>query len=236
MWHTPCERHRTTLRGLASRARDGPCRRHCAWRADRPEIRGSRQGFRLSSKIEKADMKEKTAFLLLMRHAKSDWHAAVASDFDRPLNPRGRRDAPRMGRWLRRQGIVPERVLASPAKRACQTAEAVRDALGLDPGRLWLHDKLYLADRRTLTRMLAETGRNPGPVLLVAHNPGLDDLVTWLAADPPPLSPSGKLMTTAAIAWFELPGGLDRLEAGCGRLLGLWRPAELPGMEEGQNQ
>ena len=172
-------------------------------------------------------MSEKTVQLLLMRHAKSDWQAAVTSDFERPLNPRGQRDALRMGRWLRAQGIVPERVLSSPAQRARQTAGAVREALGLEPDRLQLRDELYLAGRATLRQVLAGEEDAVGPLLLVAHNPGLDDLVRWLAASPPPLSASGKLMTTAAIAWFEMPGGFGTLEAGRARLLALWRPAEL---------
>lgn len=172
-------------------------------------------------------MEETPARLLLMRHAKSDWQAAVPSDFERPLNPRGRHDAPRMGQWLRAQGIVPEVVLGSSARRARQTAEAVLAALGLEADRLRLRDELYLAGRATLRQVLAEEGGAAGTVLLVAHNPGLDDLVSWLAASPPPLSASGKLMTTAAIAWFELPDGFARLQAGRGRLRALWRPSEI---------
>jgi phosphohistidine phosphatase len=163
--------------------------------------------------------------LLLMRHAKSDWQAKVASDFERPLNPRGRRDAPRMGRWLQAQGMTPELVLTSPAQRAYQTAKAVSNVIGLSQKRLQQVDDLYLADRTTILGVLASTLSSFDCLLLVAHNPGLDDLVAWLAGSPP-LSESGKLMTTASIAWFELPAGTTRPGSDNTRLQQLVRPAD----------
>jgi len=166
--------------------------------------------------------------LYLMRHAKSDWHSAAQADFDRPLNQRGARDAVRMGQWLVAQGLRPEVLLASPAQRARQTVLAVADALGVNDNVVAFNKDLYLADRATLLNILHTVSAATDSVLLVAHNPGLDELVAWLAPEAPPLSESGKLMTTAAIAIFELSGGWGRLKRGGGILQQLLRPRELP--------
>jgi len=166
--------------------------------------------------------------LYLMRHAKSDWHSAAQADFDRPLNQRGARDAVRMGQWLHAQGIKPEVLLASPAQRARQTVLAVADTLDVKDDEVTFDKELYLADRAALLNILHTIPDSTDSVLLVAHNPGLDELVEWLASQPPPLSGSGKLMTTGAIAMFELPAGWGRLKRGGLSLQQLQRPRELP--------
>ena len=166
--------------------------------------------------------------LYLMRHAKSDWHSAAQADFDRPLNKRGSKDALRMGQWLVAQGLRPERLLASPAQRARQTALAVADTLGIKESEVVFDKELYLADRATLLQALHELPDSIDSALLVAHNPGLDYLVEWLASEPPPLSESGKLMTTAAIAMFDVSAGWARLQRGGLSLQQLQRPRELP--------
>jgi len=165
--------------------------------------------------------------LFIMRHAKSDWHSAAQADFDRPLNQRGTRDAVRMGQWLDAQNLRPEMLLASPAQRARQTVMALADTLGVKDDEVIFNKDLYLADRATLLNILRTIPATTDSVLLVAHNPGLDDLVAWLAPEPPPLSGSGKLMTTAAIAVFELPGSWVNLQRGGATLQHLLRPREL---------
>ena len=166
--------------------------------------------------------------LYLMRHAKSDWHSAAHADFDRPLNPRGSKDALRMGQWLVTQDLRPELLLASPAQRARQTGLAVAETLGVKENEVVFNKDLYLADRATLLNILRTIPDSIDSVLLVAHNPGLDNLVEWLASEPPALSESGKLMTTAAIALFELPVGWAKLKRGGVTLQQLQRPRELP--------
>lgn len=163
---------------------------------------------------------------MLMRHGKSDWQAGAPDDFSRPLNARGRLDAARMGEWLAEPARRPDRILASPAQRARQTAEFVAQAAGLGPDSIEFHDALYLADRATLLEIL-QLQPEAAWVLLVAHNPGLDELLCWLSAEPPPRTASGKLMTTAAVAWLRVPAGTPR--AGTGVLHGLVRPADLCG-------
>jgi len=165
--------------------------------------------------------------LYLMRHAKSDWHSAAQADFERPLNSRGSKDALRMGQWLDAQGLRPQVMLASPAQRARQTVLAVAETLGTKDNEVVFKQDLYLADRATLLNILRTISDTMDSVLLVAHNPGLDELVEWLAPESPPLSESGKLMTTAAIAVFELPAGWAKLQRGGTRLQQLQRPREL---------
>ena len=165
--------------------------------------------------------------LYLMRHAKSDWHSAASSDFERPLNQRGANDAIRMGQYLQQQNLTLDLVLSSPAERAKQTALAVVDVLGMKPEQIQFNKDLYLADRSTLVRTLQAVADNTDSVLLVAHNPGLDDLVEWLASGPPSLSASGKLMTTAAIAHLAIPGTWHKLNRAAGQLQQLVRPKEL---------
>jgi phosphohistidine phosphatase len=165
--------------------------------------------------------------LYLMRHAKSDWHSVARSDFERPLNKRGVKDASRVGQWLHTQKIAPSLILSSPARRAQQTAEAVTEVMGLDEDRIQFDKNLYLADRVALLNVLYAIPESTDSVLLVAHNPGLDELVGWLAAEPPTLSDSGKLMTTAAIAIFELPVPWAKLKRNAASLRQLLRPKEL---------
>ncbi len=167
------------------------------------------------------------ATLYLMRHAKSDWHSRASSDFERPLNQRGAKDAVHMGQWLQQQTVIPSLVLSSPAERAKQTAFAVIDAMGLTADRIQFNRDLYLADRPTLMHILHAVPEDTDSVFLVAHNPGLDDLVEWLASEPPSLSASGKLMTTAAIAMFEVPASWKKLSSGRATLRHLVRPKEL---------
>ncbi len=164
--------------------------------------------------------------LLIMRHAKSDW-SGNHPDRERPLNRRGEGDARAMGEWLAGQRLTIGEVLSSSACRARQTAEAVAAAVGLAPARIRFRDDLYLAGRPALVRILDEALRQAGAgLLLVGHNPGLDELVAWLAAEPLQRTPQGKLMTTAALAAFRIPAG-QPLRSGIGTLRFLVRPREL---------
>ena len=164
--------------------------------------------------------------LWLMRHAKSDRDAPF-SDFDRPLAARGERDARAMGEWLARQTAPPEMILASPARRARETAARVAAAWGVPRERIDDREALYLADRDTLAHLIGEgLGDGQRSLLLVGHNPGLDELVAWLADTPPGRTRSGKLMTTAAVAAFTVPPGCP-LAPRAGRLRFLARPKAL---------
>lgn len=164
--------------------------------------------------------------LLLLRHAKSDWDQHC-DDFNRPLNTRGQHDAPRIGQWLHKQGILPDRVLSSPARRAAQTVQAVCAALGFPAERIAWDRRLYLASSETLLDVLNEYTQHPGRLLLVGHNPGLEDLLEYLAAEPPPRQRNGKLLTTATLAQLELSSGPHCMDRHNARLRKLIRPREL---------
>ncbi|MBI5462442.1 MAG: histidine phosphatase family protein [Gammaproteobacteria bacterium] len=140
--------------------------------------------------------------LLLLRHAKSDWDQSC-DDFDRPLNARGRHDAPRIGRWLREHDMLPDRVLSSPAHRAAQTAQAVCAQLGYPAERIVWDKRLYLAALETLLDILAEQTDHPQRLLLIGHNPGLEDLLEYLVQTPP-RQHNGKLLTTATLAHVQM--------------------------------
>jgi phosphohistidine phosphatase len=114
--------------------------------------------------------------LHLLRHAKSSWDAPVERDFDRPLNGRGHRAARRMGEWLKESGLGFDLVLASPALRIRQTIEGVEAGLG---ARLKANfdKRIYMASAAALFDVVRETPDSVGALLLVGHNPGLEDLL-----------------------------------------------------------
>ncbi len=164
--------------------------------------------------------------LLVLRHAKSDRDEGAAGDFSRPLSRRGHKDAPRAGAWIKAQGLKPDLILSSPAMRARDTAIAVADALGMPRRDVVEDERLYLAPLDTLLEVLAAMPSKTATVLLDGHNPGLDTLVEYLAAEPPARTAAGKLMTTAAIAWLETDEPWRRLAPGSGCLVALVRPKE----------
>jgi phosphohistidine phosphatase len=162
-----------------------------------------------------------------MRHAKSDRDAPARRDFDRPLDERGRRDAPRMGWWMKRQGFVPDLVVASPAARARDTAERVGEALGLGDEAVAWEERLYDASLAAILEVLAGLPGGAARVLLVAHNPGLEDLVSHLGGASVVAPPDGKLLPTAAVARIAMPADWTALAPGAGRLREIVRPRDL---------
>jgi phosphohistidine phosphatase len=164
--------------------------------------------------------------LMLMRHAKSDWHSHTA-DIDRPLNSRGCQDAARMGAYLEQMGLVPDKMIVSPAKRTQQTAEQLLENLPVDEEQVIVDRELYLAGTETLCEIIELYAADNRRLLILAHNPGMDDMVSYLASSPASLSDSGKLMSTCAVACFHLasPDALKR--PGAAELQGLFRPKEI---------
>jgi phosphohistidine phosphatase len=121
--------------------------------------------------------------LILLRHAKSSWADSGLDDFHRPLADRGKRDAPRMAARLAARGVVPQVLLASPANRALHTAEIVAHDLGLRLEQLRTDEALYLASPPTILRVIGEQDGRCASLLVVAHNPGLTELVNELLPD-----------------------------------------------------
>ncbi|MDQ3773928.1 MAG: histidine phosphatase family protein [Pseudomonadota bacterium] len=127
------------------------------------------------------DQPSKGRRLLIMRHAKSDRGTPGEPDFDRPLAKRGQRDALRMGEWLRAQGLVQDLVLASPARRARETASKVCKVLDIEKQAIQWEPRIYDATRADLIEVLADCPADRRLVLLVGHNPGLEELLEYLS-------------------------------------------------------
>ncbi|MBF0153727.1 MAG: histidine phosphatase family protein [Magnetococcales bacterium] len=185
--------------------------------------------------------------LILMRHAKSDWDAHARSDFERPLSKRGRRDAPRMGYWLRDEPLQPDCIVSSPARRARQTVTEVCTALGIDPDSIQWQPRVYEADLGALFQVLAAIPATARCVLLVGHNPGLEGLLThlvgasgikaWQVANKRTDKGSGAadgeyppefgLIKTATVVQLAMPDLWADLSPGCAHLIGIKSPKEL---------
>lgn len=159
--------------------------------------------------------------LLVVRHAKSSWDDPALDDHERPLSKRGQRDAPRMGELVRQYGLTPDVVISSDALRARLTAEAVAEAARY-PGEILLDPHLYMAGPADILSLLPKVQENAKTVMIVGHNPGLEQLVEQL---------TGKRqdLPTAALAQIGLPidQWRDFKRWMRGTLVGLWRPKEL---------
>ena len=120
--------------------------------------------------------------LILMRHAKSSWKDVTLEDHDRPLKKRGRRATPRMARWLAARGPLPDRVLCSSARRARETLDLMRAATPELPEAEIL-PALYKAAPAALLDALRRQPEESGRLMLIAHQPGLGELLRLLARD-----------------------------------------------------
>jgi len=168
--------------------------------------------------------------LFIVRHAKSDWTNDVTNDFDRPLSRRGEKSLPLMSAWLYSQNIKPALVLSSPAKRARQTTEAIITKLHIPDHSITFDKRLYLAGTETLLEVLAETNALTTPpvsIMLVGHNPGLENLLLLLCADPLPYTNDGKLLTTGNVVQLRFKQPWNALGSKQGQLLNFIRPKEL---------
>lgn len=162
-----------------------------------------------------------TRTLILLRHAKSSWDDPDADDHDRPLNARGRRDAPRIGRWLEENDLIPEHAFCSSARRAQETL----DGLGHKVPTFIMSD-LYMASSRTILRVIH--GSFDSRILIVAHNPGIGAAAAMLVHEPP-VHPRFADFPTAAclVADFEAETWED-VGAAMGRVRFFVTPHDLP--------
>jgi len=158
--------------------------------------------------------------LFLMRHAKSAWDDASIADFDRPLNDRGMRTAPFMGKFMREKGFEPSMIISSPAVRAKCTAQLLKDAAGFSSD-LKFDERIYEANPQTLLQVVSEIDNSRGAAMLVGHNPGIEGFIRFLTGDLEP-------MPTAALAVIDL--NIDKWNEvvdGCGKLKCIFRPRDL---------
>ncbi len=121
--------------------------------------------------------------LMLARHAKSSWANPGQEDIDRPLNDRGERNAPEMGRRMLERGEVPDVVVSSPARRALATARLMAAELGIPREDIVIEDALYEASVQTWITVIAALPAGADAVLMVGHNPTLTDLANLLCRE-----------------------------------------------------
>ena len=156
--------------------------------------------------------------VLVLRHAKSSWKHSELADHDRPLNKRGKRDAPLMGRLLKKEDLVPEIIISSTATRAGATAEAVAKASGYK-GEVVLDKSLYAAGPDAYLGVMHDMSNE---YLIVCHNPGLEELVELLTGEI-------HVMPTCSLVhiklrvdkWSDIDNKIK------GKVAGIWRPRDL---------
>jgi phosphohistidine phosphatase len=150
--------------------------------------------------------------LVVLRHAKSDWPPGVP-DEERPLSPRGRRDAKAVGVWLAEHDVRPDAVLCSPANRTRETWARVSQALESSGGapEATYDESIYEASVKALQRVLRGAPAKARTVLLIGHNPGVHDLVVQLAHG---RDEKAKALAAASFPkpWTDLDAGSATLE------------------------
>jgi phosphohistidine phosphatase len=177
---------------------------------------------------EPVDREETVRRLVLLRHAKSDWDEPSLPDRDRPLAPRGRRDARLLADHLRTGVTAVDRIVCSPARRARETLDAVRDAWEPPPP-VVIDERVYGASLAVLVGVVAETATDVTSLMLIGHNPTLQLAVLTLAGDGEPhaLDAARQKYPTGALAVLEWPGEWDALAPGVASLRSFTAPKQL---------
>jgi phosphohistidine phosphatase len=164
--------------------------------------------------------------LYLLRHAKSSWKQQGLADHDRPLARRGRRAAKAISRHLREQGVEPELVLCSTARRARETLEGIEPALGR--GKVRVEPELYGARPAELLARLHEVAPRVRSVMVIGHNPGVEQLALLLARDGPRVGDLETKFPTGALATLSFSGpGWPALDRDTAELIEFVRPRDL---------
>ena len=164
--------------------------------------------------------------IILLRHGKSDWKHDV-DDYHRPLKRRGKDAALKVGQWLAQNHYLPDVVLSSPAERALATAKLCVKGMLLNQDDIKTDARLYLASVKDLVAVISASDWQDKCVLVVGHNPGLDDMVQYLSDTPIGEDEDGKLMSTAAFAIFDIPAKKTIEYPNQGRMLFRYRPQQL---------
>lgn len=160
--------------------------------------------------------------LWLLRHGKAERYDGM-EDFDRALKKRGKRDAKLIGAWLEGHGLKPDLVISSPATRAHATAKIVCNTLKIDHHTIRTETRLYDEGLARIISVLAGIAPAFEKVLLVGHNPELEDLLCFLVKETD-LPEVDKLFPTATLARLALPDDWTQLTKGCAALLSISYP------------
>jgi len=152
--------------------------------------------------------------LFIVRHAKSDWGDATLRDFDRPLNPRGHKNAPEMVNRLVAKGIKPDSIVSSPALRALTTAKYFAAGWQMSTDQLHTNANIYEASVKTLLKVVNDFDSQMEKIALFGHNPGLTDLLNYLTGE------YISNMPTCSVAIIEFPfEDWKLISGGTGKLL-----------------
>ncbi len=163
--------------------------------------------------------------LTLVRHAKSSRDYPELSDFERPLNPRGRKDAPVIAARLRKADIKPDLLVSSPATRAVTTARLFAEELNMHLDEIVLNPHVYEASAWTLLHIVRSLSPEFDDVMLFGHNPGISNFARDLAKD----CPFGE-MPTCGVVRIELPArGWSLIQPGTGKVLRYETPKQEKG-------
>ena len=118
--------------------------------------------------------------LIVIRHAKSSWAHTALTDFERPLNERGERDAPLMGKRLKAYNIFPDAIIVSEAKRTRQTAKRIAGELNFDKEKIELQKRLYHCETEIFLNVIEKLSNDAATAFIIAHNPGITNFVNSL--------------------------------------------------------
>ena len=118
--------------------------------------------------------------LYLVRHAKSSWGRSELDDIDRPLNKRGKRDAPFMGQRLKQHDVCPDLIISSPAKRALKTAKIIAEEMGCPKKQIEISNALYLQGVSAIINLIQSIDDDHESVMLFGHNPDFTELAERL--------------------------------------------------------
>ena len=158
-------------------------------------------------------------YLYILRHAKSSWDDPALSDFERPLNERGRNAAPFMGEVIAKRGYLPDVVISSPAKRAMATTTLIKESAGFN-AEVKFDDRIYEASPSTLRQVVSEIDDASESAMVVGHNPGIEGFIRFLTGRLEP-------MPTTALALIKLNvDSWNDIGANLGEIVEVIRPKE----------
>lgn len=160
--------------------------------------------------------------LMLLRHAKSDWKDSDLTDIERPISNRGKKNAAKIGKWLDANNLMPDLILCSPATRAQQTLKRICNECASSAV---VVEDLYLAEVPKLLEILANAPQEPERIMIIGHNPGLEELLNLLHNQDSP--DHVQLFPTCGLAHLILPEDWSELTQGIAKLQQFISPKEL---------
>jgi phosphohistidine phosphatase len=165
--------------------------------------------------------------LILLRHAKSSWESEAETDFERPLAKRGIKSLKIIGKWLNQHHVSPDLIISSTATRARQTIEPMVDYMDYAARSIQWSDEVYMAGKNELLKIITAADPDINQLMLVGHNPGIEDLLLYLCQDNVELTSGGKVMPTCTVAILSTNKKWHDFSEKCCQLVSIARPKEI---------